>query len=442
MTSKFLTSFVFACLCISTLKAQQTQSITLQEAVSLALKNSDASKLADTKVMAAENELSVTKNLQYPDVKVSGQYLYLTSANVNLKINTGNTNSGSGDTQNNSAPNVNQLLLGQANVSLPLFSGFKLKNTIKASESLYKAADFNSKNDKEQLSLAVIKNYLNLYKANQTITLIETNLKSAHQRVVDFSAMEQNGLLARNDLLKAQIQESNIQLSLEDAKKNAVILNYRLAMLLKLPEGTNIDVVAPQYGLVSNQPVTDDISRNDLEALQYQEQAAEHQIKVAKSNYFPSLALSGGYIALDLQNTLTVTNAMNIGVGVSYNLSDLFKAKSDVRLAKTKTRELQHTINMKTDQIKVDIENAKQDYRLAIKKYHVYTQSQTQAEENYRIVKDKYDNGLVDTNDLLEADFEQLQSTINLTYAEADICQKYYELLAAQGQLNNTLNQQ
>lgn len=442
MTSKFLTSFVVVCLCISTLKAQQTQPITLQEAVSMALKNSDASKLADTKVMGAENELNVTKNLQYPDVKVSGQYLYLTSADVNLKINTGDTNSNSGDTQSNSAPNVNQLLLGQANVSLPLFSGFKLKNTIKASESLYKAADYNSKNDKEQISLAIIKNYLNLYKANQTIILIETNLKSAHQRVVDFSAMEQNGLLARNDLLKAKIQESNIQLSLEDAKKNAAILNYRLALLLKLPEGTNIDVVAPQYGLVSNQPATDDISRNDLEALQYQEQAAEQQIKVAKSKYFPSLALSGGYIALDLQNALTVTNAMNIGIGVSYNLSDLFKAKSDIRLAKTKTKELQYTINMKTDQIKVDIENAKQDYQLAIKKYHVHTESQIQAEENYRIVKDKYDNGLADTNDLLEADVDQLQAKLNVAYAKADITQKYYELLAEKGQLNNTLNQQ
>lgn len=442
MTSKFLTSFVVLCLCIANLKAQQTQTISLEEAVDMALKNSDASKLADTKVMSAKNELNVTKNLQYPDVKLSGQYMYLANANVNLKINTSSDNSTSNNTQNNNATNVHQLLLGQANVTLPLFSGFKLNNTIKASENLYKAANFSSKNDKEQLSLQVIKDYLNLYKTEQTITLIETNLKSVHQRVIDFSAKEQNGLLARNDLLKAQIQESNIQLSLEDAKKNKAILNYQLAIILKLPEDTNIDVVAPAFDLVSNQPVTDNVSRNDLEALHYQEQAAEQQIKVAKSKYVPSLALSGGYIALDLQNALTITNAMNIGIGVSYNLSDLFKAKSDVRLAKTKTRELQYTIDMKADQIKVEIKQAKQDYQLAIKKYHIYTESQIQATENYRIVKDKYDNGLANTNDLLEADVDQLQAKLNVTYAKAEITQKYYELLAAKGQLNNTLNQQ
>jgi outer membrane protein TolC len=42
-----------------------------------------------------------------------------------------------------------------------------------------------------------------------------------------------------------------------------------------------------------------------------------------------------------------------------------------------------------------------------------------QASENYRIIKDKYDNGLSDTNDLLEADVEQLGSNINKTLARA-----------------------
>jgi outer membrane protein TolC len=46
-----------------------------------------------------------------------------------------------------------------------------------------------------------------------------------------------------------------------------------------------------------------------------------------------------------------------------------------------------------------------------------------QASENYRIIKDKYDNGLSDTNDLLEADVEQLGSNINKTLARANVIQ-------------------
>lgn len=414
--------------------AQQTKPLSLQEAVAIALANSDEAKLSDAKVITAESDLNVLKNLQYPDVTIGGQYYYLTNADVELQLA-----SGSGDGEGSATPKVNQLLLGQANVSLPLFSGFKLKNTIKAGANQYEAAVMMAKNDKEAIALKTISAYINLYKANQTVVLIQENLKSAQRRVKDFSAMEQNGLLAKNDLLKSQLQASNIEVSLAEAKKNAYIINYQLITLLKLPEDTTITIDGEDFGIATtNTEAT--VNRYDIKALEFQKQAAENHIKVEKSKYYPSLSFVGGYIAADLENVVTIKNAMNIGVGLSYNLSDIFKAKSDVKAAKSKVEELNIQLDMANDQAKIAIENAKQNYELALKKFETYTLSEEQAIENYRIVKDKYDNGLVDTNDLLEADVQQLQSKINLTYAKADITKAYHELLQQQGQLTNTLN--
>ncbi|HPE83618.1 MAG TPA: TolC family protein [Aequorivita sp.] len=417
------------------MKAQQTQRLTLEEAVNLALAKSDASKIADAKVNSTESQLNVTKNLQYPDVDISGQYRYLTGADVKLK-----TQSSDSTGQGTAQPDVKNLFLGQANISMPIFSGFKLKNTIKAGKNQLRAAQYSAKNDKEQLAMQTIQDYLNLYKAAKTIELVQENLKSAQQRVKDFSNMEENGLLARNDLLKAKLQQATIEISLEEAKKNERILNYTLSVLLKLPENTIVETVNTDFGKTTG-IISSEISRNDLQALEFQKEAAKDQIKVAKSNYYPSLALVGGYMALDLDNLVTVTNAMNIGVGVSYNLSNLFKTKSDVKLAKSKVQELEYTTNMTLDKIKVQVENAKQEYELSQKKFEVYTQSEEQATENYRIVKDKYDNGLIDTNDLLEADVQQLQAKIDLAYAKANITQKYYELLTAEGVLTNQFTQ-
>jgi outer membrane protein TolC len=61
---------------------------------------------------------------------------------------------------------------------------------------------------------------------------------------------------------------------------------------------------------------------------------------------------------------------------------------------------------MLTDDIKIQVQKAIEDYDLALKQDLVYNQAVEQASENYRIIKDKYDNGLSDTNDLLEADVE------------------------------------
>lgn len=441
MKTRSILAVLIILLSITYTQAQDSRNLSLEEIVQLALTTSDASKINGSQIDLAKNELNITKNMQYPDLNISGQYRYLTNADVKLQIPLSSSESSDGSTeQSSSSPNVNGLLLGSADVSLPIFSGFKLKNSVSAGENKLQASIFNAANDQEKLALQAIQMYLNLYKANATIDLVKDNLKSADQRVKDFTNMEENGLLARNDLLKAQLQQANIELSLANATKNARILNYNLNALLKLPEDTTINTdvsaITPIAATLPN------ISqRNDLQALNYQEEALHDQIKIAKGDYYPSLALVGGYIALDLNNALTVTNAMNVGVGLSYNVSSLFKTKAKVKLAESQAQEMSYRIDQATSQAKVTAQNALAEYNLALETFEVYEVSEEQAVENYRIVKDKYDNGLSDTNDLLEADVQQLQTRINLAYAKADITQKYYELLSAEGVLTNQFSQ-
>jgi outer membrane protein TolC len=109
-----------------------------------------------------------------------------------------------------------------------------------------------------------------------------------------------------------------------------------------------------------------------------------------------------------------------------------------VKLAESRLSEVQSNEALLVDYIKVQVHKAIEDYELAVKQSLVYNEAQEQASENYRIVKDKYDNGLSDTNDLLEADVEQLNATINKALARANTIQKYYELLAVTGQLSQS----
>jgi len=325
---------------------------------------------------------------------------------------------------------------------MPIFNGFKLKNSIKESESLYKSETFSAKHTKEQIGMQVVNLFSSLYKAQQMTALIEDNLKSAEQRVKDFTDMEENGLIARNDLLKAQLQQSNIQLSLDNAKKNTAVANFKLITLLKLPENTEveIDIEAVKRDMLNNQGNISLGERNDLKSLELKKAAAESGIKIAKSNYYPSLSLSGGYIAFDLHNVITVTNAMNVGVGLSYDLSNIFKNGKNVKLAQSKAKETAIEVAQMSDQIKEDVFQAQENYKLSQKQSLVYDKAVEQASENYRIVKDKYDNSLSNTNDLLEADYEQLQAKINQALSKADVAQKYYEWQYASGKLITSLN--
>ncbi len=441
MKNNLLLLFLF--LGIFAANAQQKTNLSLNDAVNMAVSKSNETNLANTKVLTKSYELETVKNYRYPDVKISGQYLKLTNANV--KLRSSNESSNDPNAEPESSPKVNQLALGQASVSMPLFSGFKLKNTITASENLYRSEKANAAFTTEETILKVVEYYGDLYKAERSVDLLKESLKSGNERVKEFEDREKNGLIARNDLLKAQLQTSKVQLSLDEAEKNVRMLNYELITLLKLPEGTFIEVSPDNIDkdLFSRTVKTEADalqSRKDLEALQFAKKASESNIKVAKSGYYPSLTLTGGYVALDLQNVVNVTNAMNVGVGLSYNLSSIFKNGKEVKAAKSRAKELEQQEAILTDYIKTQITQAKENYELSLKQDKVYSDAVVQAAENYRIVKDKYDNGLSDTNDLLEADVEDLTAKINQTYVKANVILKYYEWLQASGQLAESFN--
>ncbi len=414
----------------------QGQILTISQAIGLALDSSYDAHIANNNVAIAKDELQMAKNLRYPDFKITAQYDYLTNPNLDIRIPTNSDNEGS----SSPAPEVHNLFLGQASLSLPVFTGGKLKNTINRSENMYQAAVYESKSDQEQLALQVVNSYVNLYNARKTVELMQDNLSSAEQRVKDFTGMEKNGLLARNDLLKAQLQASNVELSLDEAKKSEHILQFQLLTLLKLPDSTLLNLEDSDFGSIENSDPNDVATRNDIKTLRYQQQAALNAVKVAKGKYYPSISLVAGYVALNIENLVTVENAMNFGLGFSYNIADIFKAKSDVHAAEGRALNIKYTLAKAQDQANIQIENARESYKLAIKKFNVYTLSQEQAIENYRIVNNKYKNGLVDTNDLLNADVQQLRSKVNLATAGANITQKYYELLAAEGKLLNGIS--
>ena len=421
----------------SVLEAQEKTSLTLDEAVNLAWTKSNEVILANTKVNTKKYELESVKNNKYPDLKVSGQYQQLAKASVDLKINKG--------TDSKSPPTVDRLIIGQVNASVPIFSGFKLQNSIKAYENLYLAETATAAQTKEETAMKVVNYYSSLFKAQKTIELLKENQKKAQQRVIDFSEMEKNGIIPRNDLLKAQLQVSKIQLSIDDTNADLNMANYYLVSLLKLPEGTKLEIKESDFANfqmtnipTSEQPALE--NRKDLQAIQFQEKASQANIKASLSAYYPSIAMVGGYTTLDLKNVVTVQNAMNIGLGVSYDLSAILKNGTMVKLAESKSQEVKNSEEMLTDYIKIQVQKGIEDYNLALKQNQVYLQAVEQSAENYRIVKDKYENGLSDTNDLLEADVEQLNSTINSTLAKANTIQKYYELLSVTGQLTKSFN--
>jgi outer membrane protein len=420
--------------------AQAERNISLGEAVELSLKNSKQIKMNQAKVQEATAMLHEAKDNRLPDMSISAYYLRLTQPTVDLKVKLGSSSS-SGETKS-SSPKVEQASYGLVNVSMPLFAGNRINNGIQSAKYLEQAARLDADKNREDVVQNTIAAYSNLYKARVAVELVKENLKESRQRVSDFNNLERNGLMARNDLLKVQLQEDNVELSLLDAENNWKITNINMNLLLGLPENvilvpdTNSFSATADLGTLIDWEDKALLNRKDALAWNYREKAANASIAATKAEYYPSLALTGGYIAADVPNLITLTNALNVGIGVKYSPSTLWKTGAKVNNATAKLEEARISQAMLNDNIRLQINQSYQNYVLSLKKIEVYNKAVEQAQENYRIVKNKYNNSLATTTDLLDADVAQLQAKLNYSFAKSDAMVAYNNLLQTAGLLN------
>jgi outer membrane protein TolC len=106
---------------------------------------------------------------------------------------------------------------------------------------------------------------------------------------------------------------------------------------------------------------------------------------------------------------------------------------SSLLKAQAREKQLEANNELLNDQIKLEINKDYQNSVLAKKKIEVYERALEQATENYRITKNKYDNGLSNITDLLDADAALVGAKVNVINAKADATLANKKLLQSSG---------
>ncbi|NCX96308.1 MAG: TolC family protein [Chitinophagia bacterium] len=416
------------------------RNLSIKEAIDLCKQNSAQLKLSRYKTEEAEAQIHEMRNHQLPDLKASGSYLRLSSPTIDSKIKLGGSSSSGSGEQSAGKPTVNQAAYTLINTSLPLFAGFKIKYGIESAKYVEKAAQLDEQTEEDELVLNVINAYSNLYKAWQTIGVLKENLQQQNTRLTDFEHLEQNGIISHNDLLKAQLQKSNIQLALLDAETNYTTVCYNMSLMMGLAQNQQFIpdslTFTPSTEPLTAWQQTAIENRKDMALIDVRQKAAEYGLKATKSDYFPALAVTGGYVAADIPNIITITNAFNVGIGLQYNIASIWKTPAKVESAQSKIHQLEAMRGITHDKILMQSHQAYQNYVYSLSKVEVYAKAVEQATENQRIAENKYKSNLITTSDLLEAQITTLQANMNYKFAQTDSYVAYKKLQHACGKLS------
>jgi len=421
--------------------AQNTTRLKLEEAIHLALQNNQSIKIAKEKNIQAVTNLQEAKNRRLPDFNINSQFLHVNQPLIDLRVKLNNSGSSSGST----APDVNQVVLAQANIGLPLFNGNKINYSIQANEYLVKAAELDAIANKNELILNTIQAYTNLYKCATSLKLINENKIQATKRLKDIEQLYKNNIVSRNDLLKAQLQEQQVALQQLEVTSELELSKISMNLLLGLASTSPIDIDSTfidqlhidQLAINSidfwENKITQE--RPELASLSNRIEASKKNVQIIKSDNYPSIALSGGYIYADINNFLGISNALNGGIAMRYSISSLWKGSEKITQAKSKTMELEWMKSQLSDQVIIQVNKSYQQLLVAKQKINLLNNAIQQVSENYKIVDSKYKNNLATVQELLDADVLQFQAKVQYEFAKADASIAYYRLLQVSNQL-------
>jgi len=128
-------------------------------------------------------------------------------------------------------------------------------------------------------------------------------------------------------------------------------------------------------------------------------------------------------------------NGWSVSLKLSYKLSSLYKNPTRINISKQSVDFQKVQKEQQEQNIRTNIKSIFIKHQEALDKVEVLTLSVKQANENYRIVYNKYKNSLSILTDLLDASGVKLDAEMQLTTAKANVVYTYYQLLRMSGNL-------
>lgn len=326
----------------------------------------------------------------------------------------------------------------------PLYEGGRIRYAIRRADLQTHAAELQTATDRADVKLDLLEQYMSLFSLYKQREVLMRNIEESEQRLKDIRQMKKEGLITNNDVLRSEMQLTNDRLSLTETENSLVLVSQQLDILLGIDEHR---LLLPDTSLlhraIALQPYDDYVEEaylNDpaMRLLRKQTEIAQNEVRLTKAELLPSVSLyASNTLARPVSRTMAdmYNNNWNIGLSVSYPLSSLYKNNHRVKESKLAVQVTRNAEEQKKQQIRVTVRTAFLRHREALKQVEALKLSVRQAEENYRIMQNRYLNQLAILTDLLDANTVRLNAELQLTSARTQVIFTFYQLERACGRL-------
>lgn len=405
--------------------AQQTLTLTQQQCRDMALQHNEDLQKADAAVQKAELDRQIAYAAYLPKLDGSLSSIYLNDQDV------------MGQTMQ-----LHGMYLAGVQIVEPLYAG----GQITAANRLAKLGKDCQEEQRRKTHMQVIadvdKAYFNLIAVHGKVQMLEAISRQLEEvkRKVNISVDAE--LATSNDLLRVQTKLSELAYQLQKARNGEELCRLALGSTLGLDLDTQVFPADTVLSVAPPSQLDDNIAaRPELALLQKNVEVKEAMVKKERSNYLPTVALMAGYTYygnLKLKGTTTLAD------GTPYNFTQEYKdgvtmgmlsvnipifhwgsELKKVRKAKLDLEDARLDLQKNTRLLSIETRQAVQNLTSGYQMIETAELGQSQADENLRVMQDKYDAQMATLTDLLEAESQWQQAHSNLIEAQTQY--KIYE---------------
>ena len=416
------------------LPAQEAKrTLSLDEAIAVALTENPAMKAAEFEEKAATQERRAAIGLRMPKISVMGAYAYM-SKDIGFDFNEMKGPAkelagqilGSGLIPPEMIPSINGLLNPLMNadwfLKVPIWLGGKINAANRAARINERTAEEQGNQTRNALISELVERYFGLALAMQVVEVRRQVVDGVRRHLEDAVALEKNGMIAQSERLYVEFKMAEAERELANAELQAQTIASALNSTLGQDNAwqpvTSMFIVDRVEDVAYYQDLAQD--RNPLlNQVSLKRQLAEEGVRARRSDFLPQVAAIGGGSFYNYQVAGLVPR-WAVGVGVNIKIFDGLNREYKYSAAKQTVRRVGALQNKAGKDISVLVEklyNQMMNYRNQMTSIDA---SLAFAEEYLRMKNAAFLEGMSSSTDLIDAELnlagvrtERLQAAYN-----------------------------
>ena len=415
-----------------TVSAEAPKNLTLEASIQIARQINLSIQTTQERVKSAEAQVRSAQAGLLPNVALNSSYRYagvLPKSVLEASGAFGPPGAG-GDMSpaiatDNGSENIIELEFGahhnfQADLSLnqPIFAWGRYYKSYQSAKLSLEAARQKLDAAYNQLVLDVSEAFYRVLLSLEFVKVSEQTVELVKKQLKIAQNLFEAGASTNFDVLRAEVLLANAQSNLIRAKNGAraAMDVYKNVLNIDLGESVELEgsLERPILEFELDRLIQLGLEkRPELHQLAFNEGAAKKQVDVAKTRSRPALSFFTNYQLDHNERLLEMNRVWNLGFALNFPIFDGLATRAAVKQAESGLKQTQLGKQQMTDAIELEVRSAYLNLLEARTLINVQRETVAQAQESVRIANLRYENGMITSVELTDAQLALSQAEVN-----------------------------